>query len=222
MSLPLYVGITSSSGVSTSAIFDMPASPTENNLLVCVFHSPTNTATGSLFSLAGWNKVGEVGNNPPPVNISECATAVWWKYASASEPATYTINISGADSNSYAVNVLEYSNAHQVKPIIDFNPTDDGGGGHTPVVWGGVDHYIDNCVVLACGTFQEGGDLPVTPPGGWTERRESGSQYIIEQSFAAAGSTGDISLTPAATAESTAIVLAIANGDEGQILPALT
>jgi len=178
----------SASSTTTTLTCNKPAGVVSGDVLVAIigYYLPTAPITPP----SGWT----LGDS----NANGNNAGIWYyKVAGGSEPSTYAWTFNSADESH--VIVAAYSGIDNVSPIDAQSETNGvGTGGIT----------VPGITMTGAGTlvYMAGSNsgyvisVPCTPPSGMTERADVkgasyGAAYLADQEIAAAGATGDKTMT---------------------------
>ena len=193
------------SSAVTSITINLPAGTAEGDLLVAaVAYDGPETFS----SISGWNELHT--REDPDERVS---FGVWWRIATASEPASHTFSW-GQTDRAYGW-IMRFTGHDPTDPIPD---SDSRRGESTSPTSSGVTTTVDNCLILRLGGFDRNritaGDtgiagyttITMEESGGGSSSSSGGAAYAM---LDAAGSTGNENFALTGEEEYVTVTLAI-------------
>lgn len=176
---------------------------------------PTGTAQDDLLLLQV-NTVDDVVPTPPPgfvfaAGVTGVANSVriYWKRATAAEPATYTVSWPGGNNGNLALVAVDASGVNY--PVIHAVATNSSDSASTNRVWSGVTNSVANTLLLCFGNILTGSGN--TADAAMTERYDGGSStillYMMSQAVAATGATGTRTATGASSSRVRTVTISL-------------
>ncbi len=183
-----------------------PAGAVAGDLLVAQVAFHTHNFVGTITPPSGWTTIRVDSDTNHEIQ------GVFWKVATASEPASYVFTNTTGDTNKEGSGAITaYTGVDTVSPIDAHAATTYPSGG-TSIVGPSVTTTVPGTQLLTLVGQRSNGDL--TPAAGMAERYETfaGNQNLVQmadQSLGAAGSTGTRTVTSTSNGSSVVQTVAI-------------
>ena len=201
-------------GGSTTLDIPAPVPMLENDLVIAVMVTDGDTTVSLLPAVPGdWTQIEKITDA-----VGEVTLAVWWKLASASEPANYQFNW-GSSEHAYGW-IMRLTNHNQIAPI-EAQMTTVGGAVNisppTPVVTS----LTNNAMIMSIGGFDDD-DITIGSPGlvgmtplnmgdsGNGPATVSGGSGYYNQTLPGASTSSNFSLTNSEQFVTVTIAIAVA------------
>lgn len=206
MAAPQYVASANNVTNADATTVDVPTGTMEGDLIIAVSGESGATAAASPDG-TGWTSLGDEACYPNTYH------EVFWKFATAAEPASYTFAVAGATR--VAATLVTYRYVHGSTPInavassVNTSDTSD-------IVAPPIDTTVDDTLVVVVGANNSNSSGLITFPAGWTERIETGGKRhaVGDKPFAATGATGTTTLALSSSTSTSAWTIALApSGD---------
>ncbi len=208
---PTFVAVETAGGSYTSgSTIDLPVpSTTDTDDLMLAQIAYSATGGGIVTPPAGWTEIDTLGAN----GITQ---ALYWRVATASEPAQYSFTLSSGSTDTAAGSITVYDGVDTASPIDASNGQANSSG--AAVTAPSITSTVDSATLIAFFAVRDDG--VVTPPGGMNERADVTSaaggapaDEVIaasaDDTLGAAGAAGPRTATVAATAGSIGHLVAL-------------
>lgn len=160
----------SGAGTTSSIVINAPAGLQANDYMIFVC---TNTGTATITPPAGWTR----RTTPVNLNSGAATVAAYWKFATSSEPASYTFTLSGASGA--VASIAAYSGVDIISPNAGTGTTTSSGASSgTP---GGIGPQVDQpySIQLVCSEVAAASVTVTGVSTGFTKRSDVTSTATV-------------------------------------------